>query len=317
VDGTERPLQLKSTQEVLTTENVEIEPRLLYSMVPVPIAIANPAAFPFNRYPRVEVHCEYADTANSIRDQEILFLDKDNTSKTWNVFVRQQGPLQFKYKLIYRAADNRDFETEPRTTDAREVMVRDPFPTKRSVLIVPPANFGVLDQVFVDLLYEDKKNQYRQEESYNFSQTDHPNKTFSIDLRDPSQRRVAFDVIFLDKNGNLFQVPRSYTLENRIIIRSDMRGHRIISIRSSNVDFAQKKLRELNVQLRYVDTDNSLQFLGQSTFKSSTDEATFEFDYVDPAKSGYEYKISALFQNGMTQDFDFKSSTADDLILGL
>jgi hypothetical protein len=130
VDGTQRPLRLESPPSVVTVENVEIEPRTLYSIVPIPIAVPNPATFPWARYPTIEVHAEYEDAARHIHNQTIVFLKSDAAETSWPLFVQDTGPVSFRYKLIYRGADNKDVETDWKTTDAREVMVRDPFPDR-------------------------------------------------------------------------------------------------------------------------------------------------------------------------------------------
>jgi hypothetical protein len=316
VDPTTRPLQVKSAPEVITVEKLPIQPRALYSIVPIPVAVPNPATFPWARYPQVEVRLEYQDAANGIHLQDVLFLDATgtNASKTWNLFARQTD-VTFRYRLIYRAANNKDVDTDWRTSDAREVMVRDPFPAKRSVLMVPPPNWTSLDQLFVDCFYEDAKNKFRQEDSFNFSESDMANKAFTVDLRDPTQRRVGFAVTFIDKNGGVFQIPRSYTLDNRIILRSDMMGHRVVTVRPTKIDFDARKLRDLSVELRYADADAGLRYASQLAFKSTADQGAFEFDYVDQTKSRYEYRLSASFRNGMTQDFDWKATDVDDLIL--
>jgi hypothetical protein len=313
VDGTQRPLRLESPSSVVTVENVEIEPRTLYSIVPIPIAVPNPATFPWTRYPMVEVHAEYEDPAHHIHNQTIAFLKSDTAETSWPLFVQDTGAVAFRYKLIYRGADNKDYETDWKTTDAREVMVRDPFPSKRTVTIVPPTVWTALDQVFVDVSYEDPANDVHEEASFNFTEADRPNKTFSVDLRNPAERRVAFSVTFVDKNGGAFEVPRSYTLDNRIIVRSDMRGHRIVDVRGPAIAFDAKKIKNVQVDLRYVDADAALQYAGQVTLASPSDAGTFEFDYVDPEKAAYEYKLSAFFKNGMTQDTDWRSGSADDL----
>lgn len=316
VDTTERPVQLSSPSDAITTENLEIEPRQLYSIVPIPIAVSNPATFPWTRYPRVEVHLDYHDPANKIHDKELIILDKDRQDKTWNLFVRAPE-VEFKYKLIYRAANNRDYETDWRSSTSREVMVKEPFPTKRTILVVGPTNWAALDQVFIDLSYEDKVNQVLQEDSFQFSEEDRANKSFVVDLRDPAQRRVGFQITFLDKNGGVIEIPKSYTLDNRLILRSDMRGHRIVAVRAPKVNFVAKKLKQIVVDLRYRDTDAALQYAGQVTLKSALDQGTFEFDYVDQQKSAYDYKMAVSFANGMTQNIDWKSSSADDLIIDL
>jgi hypothetical protein len=313
VDGTQRPLRLTSPPEVVTVENVEIEPRTLYSVVPVPIAVPNPGTFPWARYPSVEVHGDYADAAHGIHDTTIAVLRAEAAEASWALFVQQPGPVSFRYKLIYRAADHKDYEVDWRVTDAREVMVRDPFPMKRTVTVVPPTVWTSLDQVFVDVSYEDATNDVHEEASFTFTEAERPNRTFTVELRDPAARRVAFAVTFVDKNGGAFEVPRSYTLDNRIIVRSDMRGHRIVRVQAPKVAFDARKIRSVQVDLRYVDADAALQYAGQVTLASATDSGTFEFDYVDPAKPGYEYKLSTFFRNGMTQDTDWRPASADDL----
>lgn len=317
VDSSERPTRLKSSQNSISVENLEIQPRDLYSNIPVPITVANAELFPWARYPSIEVRCEYTDPAHSIHDQETFILTKATPDKTWNLFVQQRGPTEFKYRLLFRAADNRDYDTGWRTTDAREVIVRDPFPSKRTLLVVPPGNWDSLDQAFVDLVYEDKANQFRQEESLTFSASDKANKTFVVELRNPAERRVAFSATFLDRNGGVLEVPRSYTLENRIFLRGDMRGHRVVAIRAPKVNFDTKKIREIRADLRYVDKDAALEYNGQVTLKSPSDTGTFEFDYVDTTKSRYEFKLAVLFVNGLMQDFDWKPSDADDLNLDI
>lgn len=317
VDGTERPLHLESAPAVVSVENVEIEPRTLYSIVPVPIAVPNPATFPWARYPSVEVHGEYLDPVHGIHDETIVFLKADAPEGSWRLFVQQSGPVSFRYKVIYRAADNKDYESDWRVTDAREVMVRDPFPSKRTVTVVPPAVWTSLDQVFVDVSYADAANGVHEEASFNFSEADHVNKTFAVDLRNPAERRVGFSVTFVDKNGGTFEVPSSYTLDNRIIVRSDMRGHRIVNVHGAKVAFDAKKIRNVQVDLRYLDPDAALQYAGQVTLASAGDVGTFEFDYVDPARPTYEYRLSTFFRNGMTQDGDWRPSAAGDLDIEL
>ena len=142
VDGTERPLLLKSPVTELVVENLEIEPRALYSIVSIPVAVANPATFPWARYPSVEIHLKYEDAANQVRDDEIFILDKDHPGRSWGLFIRETGPVAFRYRLLYRAADNRDYQTDWRPTDTREVMVRDPFPSKRTLMVGSPGQLG-------------------------------------------------------------------------------------------------------------------------------------------------------------------------------
>ena len=88
-----------------------------------------------------------------------------------------------------------------------------------------------VQNVFVDLSYEDPANGISQQGSVTFSKTDPAPKSFTVELRDPNKRRVAYEITILFNDGRMAQIPRSYTLDNRVFVRSDMHGHKIVSIR--------------------------------------------------------------------------------------
>ena len=68
---------------------------------------------------------------------------------------------------------------------------------------------------------------------------------------------------------------------------------------------------------RTIGRDGRLDISGAQQLVDPADQGTFEFGYVDAAKSAYEFRVSAQFLNGMTQDFDAKRSDADDLSVEL
>jgi hypothetical protein len=116
-------------------------------------------------------------------------------------------------------------------------------------------------------------------------------------------------------DGRLVEIPRSFTLERRIIVRADMRGHKIVTIRPQPVNFAATKIKKLTVETRYADGEAGLSFANVANFASADDQNSFEFDYVDPAKSRYEYRTNLLFTNGLTKATDWQETDKDDLVV--
>ena len=318
VDTTERPATIESPQQVTKYDNLEINPRELYGIVHVPIIALS---FPFDRYPQVEVDTRYADEDNGIRSEETFLLTKDKPEQEWKIFVRDPERMKlgtkFDYKLVFRAADNRDIERTWVETDEEHVFVRDPFPQKRVVDVVTSVPWALVQDVYVDLSYEDPQNDITQEASLHFSQTDSNPKSFAVELRNPNLRRIAYSVTIMYADGRLVEIPRSVTLERRIIVRADMRGHKIVTIHPQPVDFATKKIKELTVETRYLDGEAGLSFSNVAKFASADDQSSFEFDYVDPAKSRYEYRTNLLFSNGLTKATDWQQTDEDDLIVSI
>jgi hypothetical protein len=172
-----------------------------------------------------------------------------------------------------------------------------------------------VQQAFADLTYEDKANDVLETRSLAFSETDAAPKSFSVELRDPGQRRVAFEVSLMFKDGRLVQVPRSFTLAPRIFLRPDMRGHRIVSLRTERVDFASRGVKQIKVATRYEDPEHGLSIADEATFTDASESAAFEFDYVDAQKAAYEVKVTQLFANGMVKAGEWARSDEDELVV--
>jgi hypothetical protein len=312
IDGNERPILVKSAPEVFDGDNFEINPRELYSIVHVPIVALS---FPWDRYPQVEVQLKYTDEQSGIRMDDTLLLDQTHSDQTWKMFVRDPKQTQFQYKLIYRAADNRDIVTTFNNNDDERITLRDPRPNKRSLTVVSSLDWNLVERAFIDLIYDDSKNDVYAEQSFEFSKDDSASKSLKVDLVNPDYRKVAYQVTLLFKGGRMLEVPPSVTNDRRIILRTDMHGHRIVTVQPKKVDFANKRLHEMQVELRYEDEDAGLSFSDLLNFESSNDSSTFEFDYADDQKSTYEYRVTYRYLNGLSRSTDWTSASSEVLLV--
>jgi hypothetical protein len=312
VDGTEQPVSLQSPVETVEDENLEINPRELYSIVQVPIIALG---FPWERYPHVEVQTRYVDEPNGIRVADDFLLDKAHEERTWKMFVRNPERTAFQYKLIFRAADHKDLERPWVETGEERITIRDPHPHKRAIQVVPNFKWTEVDRAFVDVTYEDPEHDVLREESFEFNQAHAESRSFVVDLRDPDRRLVAYRVTVMFKDGRLVEIPRSVTLERRIIVRADMKGHRIVLVRPEAGDFTARGLAQVSAELRYEDREAGLSYADLFRFKSEHDRAHFEFDYVDDERANYERRITYLLTNGLVRSTDWEPADADELVL--
>ena len=312
VDSTERPIALSSIPQVIEVENLEIDPRELYSIIPIPILALG---FPWKRYPTVEVQTRYRDEANGIRLTDTFLLNEKNPEQLMSLFVRSPEQKRFQYKLIYRSVDHKDLAMPWVETDEERILLRDPRPAKRSLQVVPNFNWSEVKIAFVDVSYEDKANHLSQSESFEFTEEDSDSKTFLVDLANPDLRLVSYQSTILYHDGSQSAISRSLTRDRRVIIRPDMKGHRIISLRPATLDFVKKKVKEMTVEIRYEDAESHLSYADQFIFPSSSALTYFEFDYVDDKKSSYEYRVTQRMMNGLTRNTKWQKTTVDELIL--
>jgi uncharacterized protein YaaQ len=319
VDGTERPIALASLEQSTDLENLEINPRELYSIVQIPIV---PSGFPWDRYPQVEVQTRYHDQVNDVHIDDVFLLNKDRSEAVWKLFTQRSGAIEFEYKIIYRAADNRDVEKPWTRSREEQILLRDPFPSdqRRTVDIVANVSWTEVDQVFVDLVYSDPQSYadapdgVYKEASVSFSQTDATTKSFSVELRNPKWRRVGYSVTVIFKDGRMMQIPNSFTLDRRIFIRSDMKGHKVILIQLEAIDFAKKQIKSISVETRYEDAIAG-SYADIANFAAANGQAAFEFDYAESDQARYQYQITYQYLNGLSRTTDWLTTDDEELII--
>jgi hypothetical protein len=297
-DGRERPLFLDSEEREFSAENLEIQPRELYGIVTVPILALD---FPWDRYSAIEIELKYTDAINKIRMEDSFLLNKTHSDATWKIFMIDPLKDEFSYKITYRSTDSKDIEMPWKTSTEERITLRDPFPQKRKLAIVPNVEWLKVQNIFVDVSYEDPENDVSESESFDFRETDSNAKQFTVELIDKSKQLVQFDVTMLFKDGSLVRIPPSFTTEKRVILRSDMKGHRIVTTQTDKTAFEKKNLREIKVDIRYEDALHGLSYADAFSFKSNADQKNFEYDYVDSNASGYEYKTSYIYNNGLSR----------------
>ncbi len=311
-DGTERPVKLESPRQTITGETIEIDPRELYAIVQVPIIAL---AFPWERYAQIEVQLQYSDSANGIKIGHTYVLSQDTASAIWKFFVLNPGQTRYRYKVIYRSGTHKDVEMPWEDSDAEQITLRDPYPTKRTLEIVPVLDWAKVGRVFVDVAYQDDPNQVFEHASFEFSETNKQVQKFMVSMENPDKRIVGYNVMVINKDGTVSQVPTSYTLEKRIVIRGDMKGHRIIMLRPEHVDFLAQQVKDLTVEMRYEDSSNALCYTDTFTFRSPDDRGHFEYDYVDDGTLRFEYRVRTRFSDNEQRETEWISSNSDELEL--
>lgn len=258
----------------------------------------------------------YEDPANGIKTDDTLIVTKDGGPKSWTFVALDKARRGFSYRLLHQAANHEDVDSGWQTSDGDLVDIRDPFGTLRlSVDVVPVVGrWEDVEQIFVDLQYVDKANDVEESANLAFSPDDKAPKKFVIDRKDRSKKLVSFKVTTILKGGTVMEVPESFTEASRILVRTDMKGHRIIGVLPP-LDFAKPKLERVEVDLAYKDPDAGIDVADRATFEGPGARKIFEFDYVDAARNAYRWRAKYLFTNGMTQETDWKEAEEDELLV--
>lgn len=313
--GGERPLVLSAPKQVLLGDVFEVQPAEFYSRVTIPV-VASPA-YPWDKYPQVQVMLRYEDAEKGIKTDDTLIVKKDTlSSASWSFTALNKQKRDFSYRVLHQAANHRDEDTGWLPSSGDLVDIRDPFGALRlSVDVVPVVpRWEDVEQLFVDLTYADTANGIEQTESLTFTPDDRAPKKFVIDRKDKTKKLVSYKVTTILLGGMVMEVPESFTESPRILIRPDMKGHRIITV-TPPVDFVRPKLAKVEVELAYKDELDGTDIADMAVFDGPGGRKIFEFDYVDAARNDYSWRAKFLFKNGMTKHTDWAKADAASLAI--
>jgi hypothetical protein len=309
----ERPIKLVSKEQIIEEENFEVRPHELYSLMPVSILALD---FPWEVFPFIDVAVTYQDANNKLRIEANFQLNSTRTSDVWKLFRLDPNKDVFRYKLTYRAKNHKDIEMPWVETDAEQIIIRDPYPSKRRLLVVPSFNWDEINMVFVDASYEDKANKIKETFAIEFSPDDKIAKTVTVQqLTNPEYRFMNYKVTTLFNDGRVRELPPSTTISERIILSSSMKGHRIITVKADPEIFAKNKIKEVAVFMKYEDTKGDISFVDSFIFSSAADRPQyFEFDYVDALKETFDYQLIFSYKSGMQTVSEWKKSKDNNLL---
>jgi hypothetical protein len=316
VDTAERPGTIASMPLGTVGDEFEVSPRgePLYFIDAI---VVGAGALPWDRYPQVEVELRYEDPANHIKSAETFLLSKDKPEATWKRFRLDAARNQYDVRISFLAADNRDVQLDWTTTDQERLVIRDPHPLRRTVQVAPAVDWRLVSMIFLELRYLDEENGIDEQRTLAFFDTneDRGPKTFSVNLADGRKRLVSYAPTFVLKDNRTISVPRSMTAGSTIILRTDMAGHRVVTVAPPATDFARRGIVRIEAELAYADADAGLSFEDRFTFGSASESGLFEFDYASAAHSSYSCKSTVVLANGLVLENDLGSQGGDKLVL--
>lgn len=317
VDTADRPGIITSPKQLKTIgDQFEVSPRGegLYFIDDIQIGSSS---LPWDRYPQVAVDVRYHDRGRGINLNETFLLSKDKPEATWKRFRLDPTLGEYDIRTTFLAANRQDVVIDWRSTDQERYIIRDPHPLRRTLQLAPAVDWRLVSMIFVELRYLDTRNGVDEQQTLAFFDTpqDKLPKTFSINLVDGNYRTVTYQATFVLKDNRTIIVPASMTTASTIILRSDMAGHRIVTVAPPDVDFAARGIVRLEAQLSYEDRDAGLAYSDKFTMMNASDVNFFEFDYVSPTRSSYSCTSTLVLANGLVLERDLGSLSSERVTL--
>jgi len=165
--------------------------------------------------------------------------------------------------------------------------------------------------VLADLSYTDQANGISQQTSYVFTRDANTRQIFAIDIADPAELRVSYDVTFLFADGHQLRVPTSTTGVKTLILSSSMRAHRSILIRFDAHAADAAGVSDAVVELATPGAEaNPTRFEFRP---GSLTTASWEFDF--DTSPNYRWRASYAQTNGLVRTLDWADGPGDTLLI--
>ena len=307
----ERPSSLSSEPVTVTVDELALSPSELYKQVPIEL---DATSVPFEDYPVVEAHIHFKDEANGLRQRDSFRFDAETAKQTFKLFYIDPETRSFDVRIVYRAADNQDIELPLMRRVDELVTIENPFPDKRTLQVVPAVNWNDVSMVFVDLTYADPENDINEVESLTFDSDNKKPAVFEANLKNPRKKAVSYKVTILFNDGGMTEIPTSVTFDSRIMIRADMKGHKVVTVVPPQIDFDDDKIDKIEVEIEYQDPIMGLSFSDKFVFDDPEDRGLFEYDYVDAQRDNYRFRVTQRLTTGAKRGGRDWTDADDDLL---
>ena len=316
VDTAERPGVIVAGPQGTIGDEFEISPRAERRYFVDDIQIGT-GTMPWTRYPQVAVEVRYADPVNGLRLADTFLLSQTKSEATWTRFRLDPELSEYDVRITFLAVDHHDVLVDWTTTDEERLIIRDPHPLRRTVQVAPAVDWNLVAMIFVELRYLDEPNGVDEQQTLAFFNTpdDKVPKSFTINLVDGNQRLVSYGATIVLADNRTLVVPPSMTAGTTIVLRTDMAGHRIVTVLPPDVDFLARGITRIEARLAYHDPDAGLSYEDVLTFTGSRERAFFEFDYTAAERASYRGMALLVLANGLVLERDLGSLNVDRLVL--
>ena len=317
VDVAERPGRITSPPLTTTSTSIDVEPQRdeLFFIDEITVGTS---AFPWDRFPTIEVHLRYDDPANGIALNDSFLLNATNTEIVWQRFRMDKTKRSYDIRRVFHGADNRNREFDWQEMDQELLLLTDPMPQNRTVTVVPNVDWTEVSMVLVEVEYNDTDNGISKIQPMTFSANPAENRmpqSFFVGLVDQSKRFVLYRAKIIMANGTLIDIPTSETQETFLTISPTSLGHRVIELRGPESDFAVGGLRRIEVELTFEDAAHGLAAADKLIFDGPGQVKFFEFDYADDAVRAVHMVRTDVHLNGLQSRRDLGQVNDNRIVL--
>lgn len=260
---------LSSSSFIEEGDRLEINPRNLYHIHPVSLITASD--YPWDKFRSIEI-------AIRPHEQKRLNLSADHPESVWHQFQTLSEPADFQTQITHFGQGDVADIKRPWEEHRGFVYITNPITQEISVRLIPTLSWEKYREIIVDMIYRDQKHGIFEQKAVVIKQS-RP-VYFRAHQVDPAQQEVEYSLRFIDQNGFIERVPRSFTQQSTLVLRPGMLGQQRLNLSIDNSAFSKYDIDSLTLHLSHSDPAGSVKTekaIVLSTYPHNTGRFTFAY----------------------------------------
>ncbi len=290
-----------STDAELLTINVD-ETGIWYVNV-------HPGDLNWDQVRQVQTRLRYQDQANDVGPLERQFtLTEDNVEHEVRepIFAPRRNP--YEVQLKYFMDDGKEYLVDWEEHNANQYAVNDPFGTTVNVRVRAAGDLqNDIQNIFVDLRYEDEQNDYTRTTSTTLN-AQQSFLDWKVPVISDKGGRILYSGQIAYQDGRVEAIPEQEAEGRVLMVGPVVAGRLKIEVFPDLIDWEQVRL--LRVALAYEDADNDISESANLVFREgATEPQTHEFAQKDKNQDEYEWTATFFMDDGSQVEVGPKRTT--------
>lgn len=238
----------------------------------------------------VQVEVSYSDAGSGVNEEVSIFkLAPGQLEQTYErvIFTEWDRPARYRSKFFLK--DGQMIETDWVETLSQRLLINAPLYDTLDVRMVPSGEWSGVVQSVISLRYHDPRNEYHVDEAFSIKEINEF-KTWSVVLRDPSQRKFEYQVTTAFKNGDVVKSDwKDADGDQTLPIHVKSVPHLRVNMLGSLIDFKVTPVVECT--LRYEDDAGGIHEVETLTFADNKTQV-WDIATADPERQSYSYELT-------------------------
>ena len=268
----------------------------------------------FEQVQQVQLKLTYVD-GDVHTEKQFTITDQSRQHKIREVIFKPRSE-PWTYEAKYFLKGGREIVVTPVKEDGEQLYVNDPFSATRSISVRTKGDFEkVIDTLFLDFVYVDEPNKYRQEKSFAFSAAGKRFEDWSFPVISEKVGTLTYTGNIVYKDGRTPTAIAEKTVTSNTVLEGEDVLKLQVELIPDLLDWSAMKL--VTVTLSYADPPNGIDENDTFTLRKDAAAQTWAVDIKDKTKKSYKVAPKFFMADGTKKEPTPFDATDEVLVLEL